>query len=241
MSDFYDSLSSVYDIVFPVNPAATDFLSRDVHPGSRILDLACGTGTYALALARKGHFVVGIDLDERMIAEAKRKDPDGAVVFLAGDMLDAGSLCAGRTFDLAYCIGNSFVHLPGREQAAAFLSTVHGLLADGGRFIIQIVNFDRVLANNDVILPTIDRKSDSIILTRRYDIGGDGCVSFVTELTISGEKTINSVRLLALCSAELTDMLETAGYRVYGVYGGYDGSSFDDRSPALIVKACKYQ
>jgi ubiquinone/menaquinone biosynthesis C-methylase UbiE len=39
----------------------------------RVLDLATGTGALALAIARAGHEVVGVDLDPSMLARAHRK------------------------------------------------------------------------------------------------------------------------------------------------------------------------
>src|SRR5213080_1705482 len=38
----------------------------------RILEVGCGTGFMSLALARMGHAVVGVDVDERLIRVARR-------------------------------------------------------------------------------------------------------------------------------------------------------------------------
>jgi demethylmenaquinone methyltransferase/2-methoxy-6-polyprenyl-1,4-benzoquinol methylase len=42
-------------------------------PGSRALDLCCGTGDVAFALARRGADVTGLDFSEPMLAEARRR------------------------------------------------------------------------------------------------------------------------------------------------------------------------
>lgn len=41
--------------------------------GSRILDMACGTGAQSIAFAKKGFSVVGVDLSPDMLARAKKK------------------------------------------------------------------------------------------------------------------------------------------------------------------------
>jgi ubiquinone/menaquinone biosynthesis C-methylase UbiE len=48
-------------------------MSRQAHPGERVLDAGCGTGNYALALARAGFEVVGIDYAAGMLASAQAK------------------------------------------------------------------------------------------------------------------------------------------------------------------------
>lgn len=54
-------------------------------PGTRALDLACGTGDIAFALAARGAHVVGLDITHRMLqfARAKQRGPQ----FVTGDML----------------------------------------------------------------------------------------------------------------------------------------------------------
>ena len=69
-------LSSYYDYLFPASPATVAFIDRRVKPDSAILDLACGTGNYSIALANLGCKVTGIDLDEQMIDLARVKVRD---------------------------------------------------------------------------------------------------------------------------------------------------------------------
>ena len=52
---------------------------------ARVLDAATGTGNQALAFARKGHEVTGIDLSEEMIRVARGKDGSGRATFLNAD------------------------------------------------------------------------------------------------------------------------------------------------------------
>lgn len=66
-----------------------DWLPDDLS-GKRLLDAGCGTGSLAVAAARRGAEVVAIDLSPTLIALAEQRRPADAssVSFRVGDMLD---------------------------------------------------------------------------------------------------------------------------------------------------------
>lgn len=68
---------------------------------STVLDAGCGTGRVAIELARHGIDVVGVDLDESMLATARRLAPH-----LTWVTADLTALDLGRVFDLAVMAGN---------------------------------------------------------------------------------------------------------------------------------------
>jgi ubiquinone/menaquinone biosynthesis methyltransferase len=59
----------------------------DARTGTRALDLACGTGDIALALAARGASVTGLDVTFRMIQRAREKAGAAPAAFLVGDMM----------------------------------------------------------------------------------------------------------------------------------------------------------
>jgi demethylmenaquinone methyltransferase/2-methoxy-6-polyprenyl-1,4-benzoquinol methylase len=78
----FDRIAPVYD---GMNRAMTLGLDRKwrrltaeavVHPGDRVLDACCGTGDLALAAARAGGRVTGVDFSAEMLARAERKAPE---------------------------------------------------------------------------------------------------------------------------------------------------------------------
>jgi len=75
-------------------------LLRSLHPAS-VLDAGCGTGRVAIELARHGIDVVGVDVDESMIAEARHRAPD-----LEWHQQDLATLELGRSFDVVVLAGN---------------------------------------------------------------------------------------------------------------------------------------
>ncbi|MDA2894415.1 class I SAM-dependent methyltransferase [Mycolicibacterium sp. BiH015] len=81
--------------------------------GTDVIDLACGTGSAALAAAARGARVTGVDYTPQLIAIAQDRDGADAVTWRIGDASDTG-LPAG-TFDVAVSnMGIIFVD-PGRQ------------------------------------------------------------------------------------------------------------------------------
>lgn len=104
-----------------------DFVER-FGPAS-VLDAGCGTGRVGRELARRGINVVGVDIDEEMLATARAKAP--GVAWHLGDLQ---SVDLSRTFDAIVMAGNVMIFLaPGSEGAVVANMARH--LAPGGVLI----------------------------------------------------------------------------------------------------------
>ena len=134
-SDHYNDrdVARFYDIE---NGWAEDFdFCSDLAKGRRaILDLGCGTGMLAAALARRADcLVVGVDPAAAMLALAKQRYGGASVSWVLDD---ARTVRLNRRFDLVLLTGHAFqVFLTPDDQAAA-LTTIAAHLAPNGRFIL---------------------------------------------------------------------------------------------------------
>ena len=75
-----------------------------------VLDAGCGTGRVAIELARRGHAVVGVDVDEAMLEAARAKAPH--LTWVRGDLADPGLELDGRAFDIVVMAGNVLIFVP---------------------------------------------------------------------------------------------------------------------------------
>jgi SAM-dependent methyltransferase len=104
-----------------------DFVSR-FRPDT-VLDAGCGTGRVAIELATRGIDVVGVDLDEPMLAEARRKALQ--LDWRRGDLAD---VVLDRHFDVVVMAGNVMIFVtPGTERAVVDNMARH--LCDGGALV----------------------------------------------------------------------------------------------------------
>jgi len=87
----FDRIAPVYDLMNRVMTAGLDLRWRRiaaetvVRSGDRVLDACCGTGDLAVACAKRGGVVTGLDFSPAMLERARRKLP--AATWVEGDLL----------------------------------------------------------------------------------------------------------------------------------------------------------
>jgi ubiquinone/menaquinone biosynthesis C-methylase UbiE len=144
---FFDLWSRVYDL--PVVQWATywpvhDAILRELRrvPGSRILDVGCGTGQLTVRIAREigARRVTGCDFSRGMLRQAAARDGTGQWV-----QGDAGCL-PFRTGSFDAVVSTEAFHwFPDQDAAAAEL---HRVLAPGGLLLVALVNAPAELVAN---------------------------------------------------------------------------------------------
>ncbi len=238
---FYEALSEHYDIIFPLDQEKTLFLEKEFKQKNafKILDLACGTGTYTLELAKRGFNVWGTDLENSMIelARSKAAREQVAVNFAVGDMRNSEEL--GLKFNGLFCIGNSLAHLLDIRDLKQALHSMYNVLNDGGIAVLQIVNFDSILDTGDTQLPLIERAG--LRFVRTYRPRSEERLYFDSMLEISDGSSLkryeNSVELRPIRRLDLEQWLYNAGFSSVKIYGDFKYSEYTLAAKAIVVTA----
>ena len=103
--------------------------------GARILDAGCGPGRVGGELARRGHDVVGVDVDPELIAAAEKDFPDLPWLTMDLTELDLPAQGISEPFDLIVSAGNVMAFLaPGTAPDALEHMKQH--LAPNGRIVV---------------------------------------------------------------------------------------------------------
>ncbi|AJA69799.1 class I SAM-dependent methyltransferase [Myroides odoratimimus] len=100
-----------------------------------VLDLGCGTGRLASALAEKGKDVVGVEYAQAMLERAKKRSSE--VKWVQGD---ARTIRLEQKFDLIILSGHVFQVFLTKEDRLAVLETIKVHLNEGGRYIFDSRN-----------------------------------------------------------------------------------------------------
>jgi len=112
-----------------------------------VLDLACGTGTMAEILTKRGYDMIGVDISSEMLMVAKQKNPD--ILFINQDMRNFelyGSV------DAVICLCDSLNYILEYNELVQVFKQVANYLNPGGSFIFDInteYKYKEILADNN--------------------------------------------------------------------------------------------
>jgi SAM-dependent methyltransferase len=128
-------LADIYDLLEPERPDLEPYLVMTQEFGARqVLDVGCGTGTFARLLADHGIAVTGIDPAAASLEVARRKSVSDEVLWVLGDATTAPS----TPVDLVTMTGNVPQVFVTDEAFSSTLRSLRGVLRAGGRLVFEV-------------------------------------------------------------------------------------------------------
>ena len=221
-------------------------------PERSVIDLGCGTGEHVAFFSGADVRAVGLDRSEAMIEAAKDHEEAGKGRFVLADATEARAALGDEPpFGLAICLGNVLPpHVTEDVDLARFLASAHDVLMPGGLLLIQILNYEGILATGKRNLPVNVRPGDDgkeIVFLRLMSPAEDGRVLFFpTTLELDPEaeepvtvKMSRRVEVRAWTRADLAPALAAAGFEAV-FHGDMAGREFAlQDSDDLVVVATR--
>jgi len=245
MNKFYEILTEYYDKIFPFDASLIDLIKNDQGPQT-LLDLGCATGELCLHLSAQGWKTTGIDLDEKMIRLARKKaiDKHLGAEFQHIDILEYLKQNSPGSYDQVVCFGNTLVHLLSEDDLCETISLIYDSLRTGGKFVGQILNYDRILTDHISELPDID--TGELLFQRSYLFVNEGeQIEFNGRLFLKQEdreysSSIELRPIRTVRTAKLISLLEDQGFKSINIYASPDRDIFSiDKSMAVYFSCNK--
>ncbi len=238
--EFRDArLVAVYDAEF-LWSREDDFFFSVVGetPAARVLDLGCGTGRLAIALAAAGHTVSGVDPARASLMAARAKPGAERVRWIQG----TSSALAADTFDVALMTSHVSQFIVGDDEWAATLSDLHRTLVPDGRLVFDSRDpsargweqWNPVDSDHRVQL------SDGRVVQVWNDVTSvaDGAVSFNLHYGFpEGDDLVSSATMRFRSVDEVRAGLHDAGFAVEQIHGGWRREPVGAGDGELIVLA----
>jgi SAM-dependent methyltransferase len=235
---FTDPVVRFWDAAIP--PEATQaevaFIVRHIGVPSpaTIVDVPCGSGRHARALAKLGFNVTAVDGSAQALQRAQASAQAGlSVDFLRSDMLE---FAVDTPVDALICMGNSIGYFePVLTQK--LLQKFAAALRIGGRLIV-----DTGICAESLLPISPERRFTFPGGSYEQEMTYDAFQSIINtraHLTIDGESHELRYRHFVMTSGELVRAVRSAGLNISGLYGDDHDTAFGPGSPRLLLVAVK--
>lgn len=201
-------------------------------PNDSILDLACGNGRHSIYLAKKGFEVVGIDLSQKSIDQARHFETDN-LSFYTHDMRN---LFRVNYFDYVFNFFTSLGYFEKEHDNVRALQTAYTALKQNGVLVIDFLNKQWVL-DHLVTEQTKLLKGIEFQLKKSYQNG-----FIIKDIRIKDGDTQKHFRekVQMLTLDDFRRLLTTVGFSIESIFGSYQLEPYNEKeSNRLIIVARK--
>ena len=212
---------------------------EDLQPRTAV-DLACGTGSVAVLLAKKGLQVVGVDMSEEMLCMATQKadDLENRPTFVCQKLQQ---LYLPRGVDLAVCALDSMDYITDPKDCQAAIRRVYKSLNPGGCFIFDVNTPEKLRAMDGQVF--LDEDDDVYCVWRgEFDEDTNICTYWMDLFQRQGsawQRSYEEHREYAYTQEQLVGYLKDAGFTAIEVFADRKLCSPQPGEQRIYLKARK--
>jgi len=178
---FFDLHPEIYEAMIPWDrrlsrelPFIQSILEKN--KARTVLDIGCGPGHHVLALQKAGYDACGLDYSMPMVEYAQSKANEAGIParFIQGDILKLKGKIKTK-YDAVLALGNMLAGLPSIDALECSLSQIHACLKPGGLFLMQALNYQKLLAKGSHDIPprSFEWNGQSCLFLRHFEKEAD--------------------------------------------------------------------
>ena len=240
-SQFFDELSDDYDLMINFESALKNkisfiknFLTINYKTA---LDLGCGTGADAIALSKLGIKVDAVDHSSGMLQQAIKnaKKFDADINFIESGLTAFNT--KNKKYDFIVSLGNTIANINVLELKI-LMSTIFGMLNNGGSALFQIVNYAKLPESGNHILNVFE--NDDVSIIRKYNINNNDFDFIIDKVDKKNQQKSQIItKLYPHLENDFNKMAKEIGFNI-DLYGNLKKHTFNPvESPNLVVVLTK--
>ncbi|MCE1188229.1 MAG: class I SAM-dependent methyltransferase [Ignavibacteria bacterium] len=238
-NEFFDTASSFYNSMVGFNGTVDRRveLLKSWLPDlpARVADIGAGSGIDTFSAIKLGHKVVSFEPSAGMLSSlnhfAREINVDvetcNAGIESIPEMYDSN-------FDVAFSLGNTLALVEPSKLAEGF-HRLYAILKPGGKFVMQILNYRKILQDRQRIIGITSDNEYTYI--RFYDFIQDILQFNILRFTTMhpGERELITTKIYPYTHETITSMADNAGFQTLRIRGGLDGRVFDELNASDLV------
>lgn len=202
---------------------------------SMILDLCCGQGRHAVALAKLGFNVTGQDLSSNYLRQAEEyaKKENVRLNLINEDMR---TIPFNGVFDAVINIFSSFGYFESYEQNLSVLKAIRTSLKPGGLLLMDLINREWVIRNYDETEWRESPDGNVHLENRALDlITSRNHIDFSVIYPDGTRKVTvgHHIRLYTL--TEMIELFNLSGLTIKAYFGNFNGDPYSINSKRMIL------
>ena len=240
--EFYDQIAGYYDEMTRYKDRLEN--EKEIFSAwinkyqfKKVLDLGCGSGLHTIVLSELGIETTGVDVSDNMIKKAKKNVQKFEInpPFIKSSFRDLDKNIKEK-FDTVLFLGNSLPHIKTEQELLVTFKNIRKLLLPQGKFILQILNYARILKTKERIISINKNINQEYI--RFYDILEEYLRFNLLMIDWNGKRNkykLTSTILYPWLLSDLQEMFQQGGFKILDTYSTMTFESFEDRFFVRIV------
>ncbi|WP_374550595.1 class I SAM-dependent methyltransferase [Flavobacterium sp.] len=179
---------------------------------AKVLDLACGKGRHSIYLNQLGYNVIGADLSENSIAEAKKNENE-TLHFVVHDKREPFE----EKFDAIFNLFTSFGYFENEEDDIKTLTAIKNSLSEYGFAVIDFMNSNYVIEN--LVENEVKEVEGITFYIKKYFL--DGYIIKEIDFEDDGKKHHYVEKVRAFTLEDFQRMFDQVGLYLLDIFGDY--------------------
>jgi SAM-dependent methyltransferase len=208
----------------------------DINPGELVLDQCCGTGRLSIAMSKLGHKLIGVDLIDSYIQEAKQQSISNSDCRFFCD--DAFNFTSHEPVKAVFNWWTSFGYSESDSKNKQMLERAFESLEVGGKFALDFMNVPGLYRNfQPQVVTRINEPDGELTLIRESEIDHTTGIllKIWTYFLSDGRKVQHRSQVRLYSPHQLHELFAACGFENIQIFGDIDFSDIDLSSPRCII------